>query len=78
MKTYATIFKAINRTTGEMNTFSGERIHALTFGLAEEYCRQYKPYLKVIGVVLSEIPCKEGSFEPDFKNRKDYKDLSLN
>jgi hypothetical protein len=66
MKLWATELKALDSQTGEMKTWAGEHIKALTWKLAQQWCNENKGYLKVIGELIAEIPCKEGTYEADF------------
>lgn len=76
MRIFLTEIRAIDPKDGQLKTWSGENIEALTFGLAEQCCKENKGYLKVIGELVAEIPCKNG-FEPDFDNMINY-DYRLN
>lgn len=78
MKLFATEFKAIDPLDGELKTWAGENIEALTWGMAEHWCRNNRGHLTIVGELVSEIPCKIGNYEPDFKNAINYKDISLN
>lgn len=78
MKTYSTSIRAIDPLTGEMKTWAGPNVPGIAFFDAERYCQQNGlGYCKVDGELVSEIPCKEGTFEPDWKNKIDY-DASKN
>jgi len=73
MKTFATEIVAISNETGELATFCGEHIQALTIGLAQQWCDENKGYLKVTGELIVEIP-----FNIDKGIVIEYGDTSLN
>lgn len=73
MKTWGTEIKAICAVTGEMKTFCGQNIKAPTRQLAHEYCQNNGlGYCHITDELVMEIPCKEGTYEPDFNNAIDY------
>jgi hypothetical protein len=72
MKLWATEFRALDSRTGEMKTWSGDIIEAPTWDLAQQWCNEHKGYLKVIGELIAEIPCKEGTYEADFNKMIDF------
>jgi hypothetical protein len=78
MKIFCTEIRAIDPHTGEMKTWCGENIEALSFNDAVKWCRENMGYLKVLGELAVEIPCKEGTYEPDFENMIDYEKPQLN
>jgi len=78
MKLWCTEIKALEAKTGEMKTWGGEHVQAPTWELAQQWCDENRGYLKVIGELVAEIPCKEGSYEPDFDKIVDYENQQLN
>ena len=40
---------------GDLKTYAGPRIEAVSFQKAEEYCRKFHPYLRVIGELEAEM-----------------------
>jgi len=78
MKIWLTEFKAADAKTGEMKTWGGENVTAPSWELAQQWCYDNRGYLKVIGELVAEIPCKEGTYEPDFDNMIDYENQQLN
>ncbi len=78
MKKWVTEFKAICARTGELKTYCGETVEAITSEMAQQWCYENRGHLKVIGELVAEIPCKEGTYEPDFKNMVDYENTQLN
>ena len=76
---WLTQFRAADAKTGEIATWSGENVEAPTWQLAQQWCYENKGYLKVIGELVAEIPCKEGEgFNPDFDNMIDYETIKNN
>ena len=78
MKLWCTEIKALEAATGEMKTWCGDNIEAPTWRLAQEWCDNNKGYLKVVGELIAEIPCKENSYEADFDKIIDYEIIQNN
>lgn len=78
MKKWLTEFHAIKVSTGELRPFGGDHVKALTAEMAQQWCDEHKPWLKVLGQLIAEIPCKEGTYEPDWSKKIDYEDPELN
>lgn len=79
MKIWLTELMAIDPKSGELKKWCGDDIEAPTHELAQKWCEENdKGYLKVIGKLVAEIPCKKNSFEPDFKNTIDYETIKNN
>lgn len=78
MKLWCTEIKALEASTGEMKTWGGESVEAPTWGLAQKWCDENKGYLKVVGELIAEIPCKKGTYEPDWNNMIDYENIQNN
>ena len=55
MNLYLTEFPAKDLFDGEIKTYAGPRIEAISFQKAEEYCRKFHPYLRVIGELQAEM-----------------------
>lgn len=72
MKLWCTEIRALEASTGEMKTWCGENVPGLTMKMAQKWCDENKGYLKVVGCLVSEIPCKQGTLDPDWDNRRDY------
>ena len=73
MKLYCTEIKAIDPVDGELKTYGGPRIPAISFQDAEDYCHNNGlGYCRVIGVLMAVIPTKEDGITPDWENRIDY------
>lgn len=69
MKIWVTEILAVDPLDGELKRWCGQDIQAPTFNLAVEYCQlNGLGYLKVLGELISEIPCKEGTYEADMDN----------
>jgi hypothetical protein len=78
MKTFSTVIKAINPMNGELATFIGPNIEALSRKLAFKYCQNNGlGYCDISGELILEIPCDE-NFKADFGKEIEYKDLQLN
>lgn len=78
MRKWATEIQALDARTGKMKTWIGEYVEAPTWALAQQWCNENKGYLKVVGELESEIPCKGDSFEPDWENEIRYSAIQNN
>lgn len=79
MKHWVTEIKAQDPFTGELKIYGGPNVPGFTYKDAEAYCQMNGlGYCKVIGELVAEIPCKEGTYEPDWKNMIDYENSTLN
>lgn len=72
MKLWATYIYAKCNVTGEMKTYGGPNIPALTRNMAIDHCKKHYGYLHVQDEVIMEVPCKKGTLDPDFDNAIDY------
>jgi hypothetical protein len=76
---WRTTLKAIDPYDSEMKTWEGPFIEAPTKKLAREYCdNNGLGYLTIEGQLVAEIPCREGTWEPDWGRRIDYDKEELN
>jgi hypothetical protein len=79
MKIWLTEIKAICPIRNELITWCGPNVEAFTHSLAQEYCyTSGLGYCKVVGELISEIPCKDGTHEADFSKIVNYDDNQLN
>jgi hypothetical protein len=79
MNLYATKIKALSPIDGDMKTYCGPHVPGISFADAQDYCeRNGLGYCEVDGVLISEIPCKDGTYEPDWRRRVDYDVNNLN
>lgn len=78
MKLWCTEIKALDPHTGEMKTWCGDNIPAPTWAMAQKWCDENKGYLNVVGELVAEIPCKPGTYEPDWDNMTDYENIQNN
>lgn len=67
-KIWLTEYSAIQECGG-MVKMGGRRIYAASY---EEACNMAKHHETVIGKLVCEIPCKEGTNEPDFSKKINY------
>ena len=54
MNTYVTEIKALDPVTRELKSWAGDYVEALSFEEAENWCKNNKGYLKVIGELIGE------------------------
>lgn len=78
MKKWCTEFMAPDALTGDMKKWCGPEVEAPTAELAQQWRYDNAGHLKVVGELVAEIPCKEGTYEPDFKNMIDYENTQNN
>jgi len=79
MPYFCTQMQVVNQKTKELVWIDGMRVEAPTLELAQEIiAKENYHYLIITGQLVKEIPCKEGSFEPDWKNAVDYDKLNQN
>ncbi len=76
---YVTEIKAICPHSGDLKTYCGPNVPGISIETAQEYCEMNGlGYCRVIGELIAEIPCKEGTYEPDFNKMVDYENERLN
>lgn len=74
-----TEIEAISPLDSELRTFSGPTVPGITEADAQDYCENNElGFCKVIGELIAEIPCKEGTYEPDVDRMIDYQIPSMN
>lgn len=79
MKKWVTEIKAIDPKTGELKKWCGPEVIGINVKDAENYCNNNGlGYCKVLGELVAEIPCKEGTYNPDFENTIDYEQPTMN
>ena len=79
MNIYCTTIKAIKPSTGELVNWVGPNVPGISFKDAQDYCENNGlGYCKVDGLLASEVPCKEGTLEPDWDKEVDYSKIKLN
>lgn len=64
-KLWVTELKAIDVVSGELIGYAGEHVIGETIEEAEQWCIKHKPYLKVIGRLVAEIPINNGVTDLD-------------
>ena len=55
MKRFCTTFQAIDKTDGNIKTYSGNDVYSTSHADAEQYVKEFAPYLTVIGEFVEEI-----------------------
>lgn len=80
MPVYCTTIRAICVKDGILKTYDGPKITAISFEDAQAYIDEslMAPYLKLDGRLESVIPCKPGTYEPDFDREIRYDRENLN
>lgn len=73
MNTYVTEIHAICPIRDELVVWCGPNVPGITAKDAQRYCNENGlGYCKVIGQLVSEIPCKPGTHEADFSKQINY------
>lgn len=79
MNLYTTSIKAICPKDGKLKTYRGMYVPGISFADAQNYCDNNElGFCKVDGLLVAEIPCKEGTYEPDWGKTIDYETIRLN
>lgn len=79
MKWFVTEIHAVCPVMHSMYKWVGPNVPGIDMATAQEYCNNNGlGYCKVIGELVAEIPCKEGSYEPDFSKMVDYEKINQN
>jgi hypothetical protein len=79
MKQWCTEIKAIDPIDGEMKKWCGPNVPGISQKDAERYCQiNGLGYCNIVGELIAEIPCKKGTYEPDFENTIDYEQPTMN
>jgi hypothetical protein len=73
MNQYVTLIRAIDPLTGNMQTWEGPRAPGITKADAQKYLQENGlGYCKVDKMLVADIPCKPGTYEPDWSKKIDY------
>lgn len=79
MKIWTTLIYAKCAETNIITTFCGQNIEAPTKQLAHQYCqRNGLGYLHISDELVMDVPCKKGTYDPDWNNAVDYDNIQNN
>lgn len=79
MPIFCTEMKVWDNVYNQFVKLDGPRIDAPNWELAEQQIKSRElRWLKITGELISEIPCKKDSFEPDWNNQIDYQKIQQN
>ena len=78
MRLWHTEFKAICASTGKLKTYIGEHVPGLSRSDAQRWCNENAGHLRVLGLVVMDIPCKDASHSPDWNKAIDYSVINNN
>lgn len=79
MKIWSTEMQVLNQQTKELHWVEGMKVKAFTKEKAQELLDKYDyHYLVLNDEIVAEIPCKEGTFEPDWNRMIDYEIIQNN
>lgn len=71
--------EVINQRTKEIHVVIGPRVIAPTREAAQELLDKYNFHYLILGdELIAEIPCIEGTHEPDWKKMVDYEAIKYN
>ncbi len=72
MRKWVTSLRAENPETGEIREYAGPMVEADTIEQARAWCKENRlGYLRIDGLLVSTIPCKEGAITPDWDRQVD-------
>lgn len=72
IRPFVTEFQAIDPKDGTLKKWCGQEVWAESIEEAQNWCNENAGHLLVLGELISEIPCKEGTFDPDFSKEINY------
>lgn len=80
MKLWVTEIRAIKPgTEDDLRRYGGPNVPGISAKDAQDYCeRNGLGYCEVLGELVAEIPCKDGTYEPDWSRMIDYEKTNLN
>jgi len=67
---------AIRVSDGELIKYSGPNVPGINWVDAQSWCHENAGHLVVIGELVEEVPCIEGTYIPDFANAVNYQNLN--
>jgi hypothetical protein len=76
---FTTTIRAVDPLTGDLKTYFGPYIEAISWDDAEKQCREKLGYCRVHGILVAEIPTtKENGNIADWDKMIDYETIKLN
>lgn len=79
MRMWRTTIKAIDPSDNILKNWDGPYVPGIDHDDAVNYCQQNElGYCSVMGELVAEIPCKEGTYEPDRDKMVDYEKINNN
>lgn len=79
MRMWITRIWAIDPVDNKMKSWCGPNVPGINHDDAVQYCQQNElGYCAVLGELVAEIPCKEGTHEPDMDKMVDYDSIQNN
>jgi hypothetical protein len=79
MRMWVTEIQAIDPATGIMKKWFGPNVPGISHDDAVRFCQQNElGYCSVLGELVADIPCKEGTNEPDMDKMVDYEKINNN
>ena len=79
MKLWGTKMQVLNQVTKELIWVDGMRVKAFSRGKVLEILDKFDyDYLVLDNQIVSEIPCKKGTLEPDWGRMIDYETITDN
>lgn len=79
MRMWVTEIQAIDPANGILKSWAGPHVSGINHEDAERYCQKNElGYCRVLGELIADIPCKEGTNEPDMDKMVDYENIQNN
>lgn len=79
MRMWVTLIKAIDPSNGQLKTWGGPNVPGINHDDAIRYCQENElGYCDVLGELVTVIPCKEGTHEPNMDKMVDYEKINNN
>jgi len=76
MRIWVTEFMAIRVSDGALVKFGGPNVQGINMLDAQAWCNENAGHLLVIGELVEEISCIEGTYIPDLANAINYENLN--
>lgn len=79
MKLWSTEMQVLNQQTKELHWVEGMKVRSPTRESAQKLLDKYNFHYLVLGdEIIAEIPCKEGTLDPDWNRMVDYDVIQCN
>lgn len=76
IRLWCTEFMAIRVSDGALVKYGGPPVPGVNWVDAQNWCHENAGHLVVIGELVEEVPCFDGTRIPDFENSINYQNLN--